>query len=155
MSASGNRISRFSDVPNELPRLADSMVYELTKHGLTTEEAKKRVMQALIETCNGMIAGDKDAVSDFVVVILHNTAKDPKVKMTHTCGLGSSAATDHARAYGIIAAFAQYWGTRLIANHVNKDDHQRAFTEFYRSMEIHVQQLRELERLSGEAEEKP
>jgi hypothetical protein len=153
-----NRISRFADVPNEFPKLADAMVYKLTKHGISTEDAKKRVMQALIEAFNYMVAGDQEAVNEFAVVIAHNTHKDPKIKLTHTSGLKSDTATDHAKAYGIISAFAQYWGTHLIGDHVNKDDHYRAFSDFYRNIEVHVQQLREHERqekLGGATETDP
>lgn len=153
--SNGNRISKFTEVPNELPALANSMYYELTKHGVGSDDARKRVVQALIETLNSMISGGvKPAeVKEFVVVTAFNTPSDPKIILSHSGWLASNRATDIAKAYGIVSAFAQYWGTTLIAKHVNKDDHQRAFTDFYRNIEAHVQQLRENERqekLGGE-----
>ena len=150
-----NRISKFAVVPNEFPKLADAMIYELMKHGIEKPEAQKRVLQALVDALNSVIAPDSDRVDvkEFAVIIAHNSASDPKIKLTHSCWLESDRATDIARAYGIVGALAQYWGTRLIQNHVNKDDRQRAASDFFRNIEMHVQQFREHERqekLGGE-----
>lgn len=149
---SSNRISKFASVPNELPReKANEMIKKLVANGADQMEARKSVMQALIEAFVSLIYSDvpgqnKDKVNEFAVLIGHNTLLDPKIKIAHSCWLKSDRATDSARAYGILCAFAQYWGTRLIAQNVNKDDYQRAFTDFYRNIEAHVQQLREHER---------
>jgi hypothetical protein len=145
----GNRISKFADVPNELPSIASSMLYELTKRGVDLEEARKRVMQALVETFNSVVSGVPTKASDvkeFVVVVAYNTPSDPKIVLSHSCWIETNRATDVAKAYGIASAFAQYWGTKLIGEHVNKDDLQRAFTDFYQNIEVHIQQLREHER---------
>jgi hypothetical protein len=152
---SRNRISKFAVVPNEFPKLAAAMIVELMKHGIEKSEAQKRVIQALIDALNSVVSPDPNRadVNEFVVVVAHNSDKDPKIKLTHSCWMESDRATDHAKAYGIIGAFAQYQGTRLIQDHVNKDDHQRAFTDFFRNIEAHIQQLREHERqekLGGE-----
>jgi hypothetical protein len=148
---SSNRISKFASAPDELPRVANEMIERLVASGADQMEARKHVMQALIGTFNSLVFSDvpdqnKDGANEFIVLIGHNTLLDPKIKIAHSCWLKSDRATDNARAYGILCAFAQYWGTRLIAQHVNKDDYQRAFTDFYRNIEAHVQQLREHER---------
>lgn len=148
MGKSNNRIGKFASVPNEFPKLAEAMICEFMAQGLDRGEAQKRVIQALVDTFNSVIAPDPERqdVREFVVIIAHNSKRDPKIKLTHSSWLESDRATDVARAYGIAVAFAQYWGTRLIQDHVNKDDHQRAFTDFFRNVEVHVQQFREHER---------
>ncbi len=155
MATEINRISKFANVPNDFPRLAEAMLYEFQKHGIPTEEAQRRVLGAMVDAFNAIIAPDpnRESAKEFVIVISHNTAKDPLVRFTHTCGIASNRATDHAAAYGFISALCQYWATKLITEHVNKADQERAFTDFYQHIQLHVDQFREHERQEKLGEE--
>jgi hypothetical protein len=135
------------------------MMDSLKQQGEGEMEARKKVLQQLLSAFSCLLAteGEKPQdVHEFIAVLAATTRDDPKVKFTHTAWISNDKASDLAQGYGMVAAFGQYWATSVLAKHVHPDDSERAFTDLYKMMEAHINQLREHERqqaMGGDEEE--
>lgn len=147
---SENRIAHLNPRPNEMLAKALELRKELLETGLP-DDATRHVVRDLIETLMVLSSASiperpaPPEVKEFVAVVAYNTSRQPVVQIAHTSYVANNRASDLGMAYGIVSAFAQYFGTSILVRHTHPDDMERALKDFYQLIEAHVAQFRQSE----------
>lgn len=147
---SESRIAHLNPQPNEILAKALALRKELLEARLP-DDATRHVVRDLIETLVVLSSASipeqpaPPEVKEFVAVAAYTTSRQPVVQIAHTSYVANNRASDLGMAYGIVSAFAQYFGTHILMKHTHRDDVERALRDFYQLVEAHVAQLRRSE----------
>lgn len=147
---SENRIAHLNPRSNEILAKALELRKELLE-SILPDDAARHIVRDLIETLmvfSSASIPERPAppeVKEFVAVVAYTTSLQPVVQIAHTSYISNNRASDLGMAYGIVSAFAQYFGTHILIKHTHQDDVERALRDFYQVVEAHVAQFRQSE----------